>query len=91
MAILDFKPKGGIWTGVAIGFGLLLAPVLIPMIADAAKPAAKAAIKGGLMVYEKGREMWAEVAEVVEDLAAEAKSEVQAELTELAPAKKKKA
>ena len=35
--------------------------------------------------------MWAEVAEVVEDLAAEAKSEVQAELTELAPAKKKKA
>ena len=61
------------------------------VIADAAKPAAKAAIKGGLMVYEKGREMWAEVAEVVEDLAAEAKSEVQAELTELAPAKKKKA
>ena len=80
MAISDFRPKGDIWTGVAIGVGLLVAPVVIPMIVTAARPVAKAAIKGGIMLYEKGREMLAEVSEVVEDLAAEAKSEVQAEL-----------
>ena len=80
MAIWDYSPKAGVWTGIAIGVGLLVAPVVIPMIATAARPVAKAAIKGGLMLYEKGREMLAEVSEVVEDLAAEAKSEVQAEL-----------
>jgi Protein of unknown function (DUF5132) len=80
MAIWDYRPKADLWTGVAIGVGLLVAPVVIPMIADAARPVAKAAIKGGLMLYEKGREMCAEVAEVVEDLAAEARSEVEAEL-----------
>ncbi|MGB6065807.1 MAG: DUF5132 domain-containing protein [Desulfomonilaceae bacterium] len=86
MASWDFTPKGSVWTGVAIGVGLLVAPVVIPMIATAARPVAKAGIKGSLMLYEKCREMIAEVAEVVEDLAAEAKSEVQAELT---PAKVK--
>lgn len=80
MAIWDYRPKADLWTGVAIGVGLLVAPVVIPMIAAAARPVAKAAMKGGIMLYEKGREMIAEVSEVVEDLAAEAKSEVQAEL-----------
>ncbi len=37
-------------------------------------------MKGGFMVYEKGCEMVAEAVEMVEDLAAEAKSEVAAEL-----------
>jgi Protein of unknown function (DUF5132) len=86
MASWNFTPKGSVWTGVAIGVGLLVAPVVIPMIATAARPVAKAGIKGTLMLYEKCREMIAEVAEVIEDLAAEAKSEVQAELT---PAKTK--
>jgi hypothetical protein len=80
MAIWDYRPKANLWTGVAIGVGLLVAPVVIPMIVAAARPVAKAAIKGSLMLYEKGREMIAEVSEAVEDLAAEAKSEVQAEL-----------
>ena len=79
MAIWDYRPKANLWTGVAIGVGLLVAPVVIPMIVAAARPVAKAAIKGSLMLYEKGREMIAEVSEAVEDLAAEAKSEVQAE------------
>ena len=83
MAIADFRPKGDIWTGVAIGVGLLLAPVVFPMIASAARPVAKTALKYGLMAYEKGREMVAEVAEAVEDLAAEAKAEVESELTSI--------
>ncbi|HMK33704.1 MAG TPA: DUF5132 domain-containing protein [Desulfomonilaceae bacterium] len=86
MALSDLRPKGDIWTGVAVGVGLLLAPVVLPMIAAAVKPVAKTAIKYGYMIYEKGTEMLAEVTEVVEDLAAEAKAEVQ---TELASAREK--
>jgi hypothetical protein len=80
MAISDFRPKGDIWTGVAIGVGLLLAPVVIPVVAAAVRPIAKAAFKYSLVAYERGREVVAEMAEAVEDLAAEAKAEVEAEL-----------
>ncbi|MEW6113596.1 MAG: DUF5132 domain-containing protein [Thermodesulfobacteriota bacterium] len=82
MAIWDYRPKADIWTGVAIGVGLLVAPVVIPMIAAAARPLLKAALKGGFVLYEKGREVVAEVMEVTEDLVEEAKSEVKAELAE---------
>ncbi len=77
----DFKPKGDIWTGVAVGAGLLLAPVVIPMFVNAARPLAKTALKYGLIAYERGRELVAEATEAVEDLAAEARAEVQTELT----------
>jgi hypothetical protein len=82
MAIWDYRPKADIWTGVAIGVGLLVAPVVIPMVAAAARPLLKAALKGGFVLYEKGREVVAEVMEVTEDLVEEAKSEVKAELAE---------
>lgn len=82
MAILDYRPKGDIWTGVAIGVGLLMAPVVIPMIVSAARPLVKAALKGGFLLYEKGREVMAETMEVAEDLVEEVKSEVRAELSE---------
>jgi hypothetical protein len=83
MAIWDYRPKADLWTGVAIGVGLLVAPVVIPMVAAAARPVMKAVIKAGFMVYEKGAEMIAEAVEIVEDLAAEAKTEVAAELQTL--------
>lgn len=88
MAIWDYRPKADIWTGVAVGVGLLLAPVVIPVVAAAARPVVKSLIKGGFMVYDKGCEIVAEAVEMVEDLAAEAKSEVAAEL---ASAKKEEA
>lgn len=82
MALLDYRPKADLWTGLAVGIGLLVAPVIIPMIAAAARPALKTILKAGYMVYERGCEMVAEGVEMVEDLAAEAKSEVAAELSE---------
>ncbi len=80
MAIWDYRPKGAVWTGVEIGVGLLVAPVVIPMIATVARSVAKGLMKTGLMLYEKGSEMAAEVVEGIEDLATEAKSEVHPEL-----------
>jgi hypothetical protein len=50
--------------------------VVIPLFANIAKPLAKAAIKGGIQLYERGKETLAEVAEITEDIVAEAKAEL---------------
>lgn len=77
MALFDDILKGNIVTGLAIGIGAaVLAPVMLPVLAGVAKPLAKAAIKGGFMLYEKGKEAVAEIGEMVEDVIAEAKSEL---------------
>ena len=76
MALLDGLFKSNVVTGLAVGIGAaVLAPVVVPTVARAAKPLAKAAIKGGLMLYVSGREMLAELSEVAEDVYAEATSE----------------
>ncbi len=82
MAIADMIPRGNLWTGIALGAGLLVAPVVIPAIAGAARPLLKAVIKGGYMVFEKGRETVAEIYEMAEDIVEEAKAEVEADLNE---------
>jgi hypothetical protein len=70
--------RGNIVGGLAIGIGAsVVAPVVIPILATVVKPLAKAAIKGGFLLYDKGRETFAEVQEVVEDLVAEAKAEIE--------------
>lgn len=80
MALLDDLMDGlggSIATGLAIGVGAtILSPVVIPIAANVVKPLAKAAIKSGILIYEKGREMVAEAGEVVEDIIAEAKAEL---------------
>ena len=71
--------KSNLITGLAAGVGAtLLAPVLLPLLASLVRPATKAAIKGGVLLYEKGRESFAELSETVDDLVAEAKSEMEA-------------
>jgi len=55
----------------------VLAPVLIPVIATASRPLAKSLIKGGVMLYERGREAVSGAGEVMEDLIAEVRSEFQ--------------
>lgn len=62
---------------VAIGAAAaLVLPNLLPAVLRAGKPVVKAAIKGGLLVYIKGREAFAEAGEVAEDIYAEARSEL---------------
>jgi uncharacterized protein DUF5132 len=78
MALLDDVFKGGnVVTGLAIGIGAaVLGPVVLPILAGAAKPLAKAVIKGGLALCAKGKESAAEFGEVFEDIVAEAKAEL---------------
>ncbi|MBN1104549.1 MAG: DUF5132 domain-containing protein [Deltaproteobacteria bacterium] len=77
-------------TGLAIGAAaVLLAPVVVPVVAGVAKSLAKAGIKGGLIVYEKGKIAMAEAMETVEDLTAEVKAEMAEEhAVDVAPKKK---
>jgi hypothetical protein len=71
--------KGNIVSGLAIGIGsAIIAPLVIPALSKAAKPLAKAAIKGGLVLFETGKEKLAEAQELMDDLLAEAKAELEA-------------
>jgi hypothetical protein len=79
MALLEdgILAGNGMATGLLVGIGAaVLVPVLFPAVATAAKPLLKGAIKLGVSLYEKGNEAIAEVSEVIEDLVAEAKSEM---------------
>ena len=63
--------------GIAAGIGAaILAPIVVPVVAQVGKPLTKAAIKQGILAYEKGKEFFAEATEVFEDLVAEAKAEL---------------
>jgi hypothetical protein len=77
MALLDNGLRGNLITGLAIGIGAaILAPIVIPAVAAVAKPLAKAALKGGILLYDRGKEAVAEAGEVIEDLMAETKAEI---------------
>jgi len=77
MALWDNGIRGNLMTGLAVGIGAaLLAPIVIPAVAAVAKPLAKAALKGGFLLYERGKEALAEAGEVMEDLVAESKAEI---------------
>lgn len=77
MSLFDNGLKGNILGGLAIGIGAaILAPAVVPALASIVKPLAKAAIKGGIILYEKGKETVAEISEMVEDIVAEAKVEI---------------
>lgn len=78
MLIVD-DIKGGGLAAVAIGAAaILLAPVVLPVVMQAARPLLKEAIKGGLLCLQKGREAMAEVGETFDDVVAEARAEIEA-------------
>jgi len=70
--------KGGnIVTGLAIGIGgLILAPIVVPALVGIVKPLLRVAVRGGVTLYEKGRDAASEAGEAVSDLVAEVKSEL---------------
>ena len=75
MALVEDIFTGGTVAGIAVGLGaVLLAPTVLPAVARVLRPAAKAVIKGGLVVY---RETVSEIGEVANDLFAEARAELE--------------
>jgi len=74
---MRFLPRGLTPANIAIGAGVvLIAPVVIPIIGSIAKPIIKAGVKGVLITYEGTKVAIAEAKESLEDITAEAKSEV---------------
>lgn len=70
-------PNMSLGTGIAVGAGaVVLGPIVLPAVGGALKSLAKSAIKGGIIAYEGGRGLMAETKEALEDLTAEAKSEM---------------
>lgn len=53
----------------------VLGPVLMPALRRGARPLAKSAIRGGMLLYQKGREAVAHSGEAVEDILAELHAE----------------
>ncbi len=83
MIKIDDFFKSGTPLGIAIGIGAAVVatavvPVL-PVLAKAARPTARAAIKSGILLVERGREFMAEATEELEDILAEARAELHRE------------
>lgn len=79
MALKDVfeETPGGLVAGIG---ALILAPVLVPALAKVGKPLAKAAIKRGILLYERSKGVLAEAGETLEDLVAEAQAELATEV-----------
>jgi hypothetical protein len=78
MPVIDNLIKSDTGKGIAIGLGVaILAPVAIAVLSGAARPIARAALKSGILLYEKGREKVAEFEETLDDLTAEARAEME--------------
>lgn len=79
MGLLD-KDQTKYLLAAAAGMAALgLVRQVTPVFAGLGRPLAKATIKGGLTLYQKGRVKAAELGEVVEDLVAEARAELEAQ------------
>jgi len=78
----DILGEAGVPGGLVLGVGaLLLAPVLAPVMTGVLRPLAKSAIKNGIIAYERGRGLVAEIGETFEDVIAEARAEIAEERT----------
>ena len=72
-----FEGAGTVGVGVVVGLAAaVLAPVLMPVVVNVGRPLLKGAIKGAIMAYGRGQEVVGELGETIEDLTAEARSEL---------------
>ncbi len=68
--------KNNVAAGVGIAFAAtVLAPILIPAMGRIGRPLTKSLVRGGMLMYEKGREAIAVAGESVEDIMAEIRAE----------------
>jgi hypothetical protein len=68
--------KNNYIVGITAGLvAAVIAPILVPALKRGSRPLAKSLIKGGIMLYGKGREAVAGAGEVMEDVIAEVHAE----------------
>ena len=72
--LIDVKVSAGT---LALGaIGVMLAPKIIPAVADFLKTATKTGMKGGIIAYDKGKELFSGTADSFQNMASEARSEL---------------
>jgi hypothetical protein len=70
--------KSDLMKQVAIGLGVsILVPMAVTALAPVVRPLARSTLKAGILAFEKGREVVAELGEVIDDLVAEVHEEMQ--------------
>ncbi len=84
MKVFGVKLGSGFWVGAG---AVVLAPIIIPVAGSLLRSLTKATIKGGMIAYQKAKIATAETMESIEDLAAEAKSEIAEEPKTQSPKK----
>lgn len=71
------KVGGSLGLGIVVGMGVsILFPELTRRFGQAARPLLKESLKGGMKIVHQGKVIWAETRESLEDLVAEARSEL---------------
>jgi hypothetical protein len=82
MALWDnvTESLGGSWTAnlLLVTATVILAPIVVPAVLAGIRPVAKAAVKGGVFIYDKASEMVTEVGEQMSDMVAEVRAELAA-------------
>jgi hypothetical protein len=71
---------GKSWTSSALigAAAVILAPIMVPAVLAGMRPLSKMVIKGGVLVYDKAREVIAETGEQLSDLVVEVRAELAA-------------
>jgi hypothetical protein len=72
MSILKNNFVVGLTAGLVAA---VIAPVVIPAVRKGSRPVAKSLLKGGMLLYQKGREAVATSGEAMEDMLAEIHAE----------------
>lgn len=68
--------KNNLVVGITAGIvASIIGPILIPAIKRSARPVAKTLVRGGMTLYQKGREAAANAGEMMEDVMAEIHAE----------------
>jgi hypothetical protein len=65
-----------LWALCGVLFGIILIPIIGPLLMRVGRPFAKSATKAGLIAYRSGREKLALLKENMEDILAETRSEL---------------
>jgi hypothetical protein len=79
--------KNNVAAGVGLAFAAaVLAPILMPAMGRIGRPLAKSLVRGGMLMYERGREAMAVAGESVEDIMAEVRAETATAGAAAAPA-----
>jgi hypothetical protein len=74
LPLIGLKVSTGTLALGALAF--MAAPQILAAVGSIVRPVAKTGIKGGMLVYDKGKDMFSGTVDSIQDVASEARSEI---------------